>query len=91
MEVQERRWRKLDGSRDKKTDGGSCVSGAMVTMPEYGCTDTTVAERPKSNPRYASVVETRSLLEKLAAILGPNALLSRSWGGVPPGQRMPPT
>jgi hypothetical protein len=89
MEVQERRWRKLDGSTDKKTDGSWCVSGAIVTVPEYGCTDTTVAERPKSNPRYGSVVETRSPLEKLAAIVGPNALLP-SWREVPLGQGMPP-
>jgi hypothetical protein len=39
----------------------------MVTRPEYGCTETTVAARPKSKPRYGSVVATRSPFEKLVA------------------------
>ena len=69
-EGQGRRWRRLEGSTDKKTDIGSSVSGAMVTVPEYGCTETTVAERPKSKPRNGSVVVTRSPFKKLVATGG---------------------
>lgn len=70
MGGQEPRWRKLVASTDRKTDRSSSVSGAIVTTPEYGCTETTVAERPKSKPRYGSVVTTRSPLRKLVANVG---------------------